>query len=639
MPNKKRPRNEREDDTKKGYDPMRMGITLPALKQFLSAHRETKLLVQPGTKFDRDNQEQCAGNKVRILTGEFEGSTGTAIRCVDFPEKYEVELDGDEARSPVLSTTQMEYRYRLDDPNSTVDQVRDMIKRKTINDGKSMIEHILSGANPSSRKGIGKANVFVSFAQLYKITIVIEALENFVCIQKLDPDSTFFFIDVFAIRQHKDGNIHACHLDDVKEIADLIGEIGHTVLILDPWHSPIVFKRAWCLFEVIESLQKGAKLTLALSTQAEKELINTLTKHFDDIQKVMNEIDVREAKCFDRKDAKSILGRIESEYGFAEMNALVISALRDWLTKVSYKALEKEKNDFGLMSQVGSLLLDLGRRQEALPLLEQALQGREATLKLTHPDMLDSMSKMGRLLHEMGRVDEALPFLKKALEGRQATLEPTHPDTLASKSAMARLLQDRGQAGDDDCQLARAARAEALKLHRQVLEGRKATLGGAHPDTLLSVDNTGTVLMDMGRVEEALVLFKRTVEEIESTLGPMHPSTLRSVSSLSNALVCVGRLEEALPLLKRALKGTEASLRPMHPDTLTSVRGVGVVLMKMGRQEEALPLLKRVLEGREAALGATHPHTLQSVSNMGTLLMKMGRVEEGRSLLKRSGWF
>ena len=55
------------------------------------------------------------------------------------------------------------------------------------------------------------------------------------------------------------------------------------------------------------------------------------------------------------------------------------------------------------------------------------------------PDTLTSVSKLGMLLKAMGRRDEALPLYQRALAGREAKLGAMHPQTFESMNNLGAL--------------------------------------------------------------------------------------------------------------------------------------------------------------------------------------------------------
>ena len=64
------------------------------------------------------------------------------------------------------------------------------------------------------------------------------------------------------------------------------------------------------------------------------------------------------------------------------------------------------------------------------------------------------------------------------------------------------------------------------------MQAKRYTLGDRHPVTLTSIGNMGTLLMDMGQLEEARPLFEEALQAKRETLGDRHPSTLISIRNM-----------------------------------------------------------------------------------------------------------
>jgi tetratricopeptide (TPR) repeat protein len=60
-----------------------------------------------------------------------------------------------------------------------------------------------------------------------------------------------------------------------------------------------------------------------------------------------------------------------------------------------------------------------------------------------HPDTLMSVSNLGFLYQAQGRYDEAEPLYQRALAGREKTLGLEHPDTLTSVTISAAFMASR----------------------------------------------------------------------------------------------------------------------------------------------------------------------------------------------------
>ena len=85
------------------------------------------------------------------------------------------------------------------------------------------------------------------------------------------------------------------------------------------------------------------------------------------------------------------------------------------------------------------------------------------------------MSDLASMLCILGKRSDAEALLREALEGRLATVGPKHRDTLTLTGELGLLLMDLGRLG------------EAEPLLRSTLQARRASLGARHPDTLSSI--------------------------------------------------------------------------------------------------------------------------------------------------------
>jgi len=92
---------------------------------------------------------------------------------------------------------------------------------------------------------------------------------------------------------------------DIIELAPLVATIKHTVLVLDPWDSPVALKRVWCLFEVYCTAQASVQFGVALTPAGRAALRSTLSTHASGYRSVIKAeatIDLRKASSFDPLD-------------------------------------------------------------------------------------------------------------------------------------------------------------------------------------------------------------------------------------------------------------------------------------------------------------------------------------------------
>ena len=320
-------------------------------------------------------------------------------------------------------------------------------------------------------------------------------------------------------------------------------------------------------------------------SSAQQDAFETaLVKDFKSIQASLAKVEVRNATCLKPEETTRILDELERDVGFIACNTLVIGLLREALVAQAQAALARlpaaERGTSVLLSNLGTLLQRMGKREEARPLYEEALQACRATLGDRHPSTLTSISNMGSLLQDIGKLEEARPLLEEALQACRATLGDRHPDTLTSISNLGGLLMAMGKLH------------EARPLLEEALQARKETLGAHHPDTLISINNRAMLLTKMGKLDEARPLYEEALQ-VQRLLMGHHPDTLISINNMAMLLKAMGELDEARPLYEEALLAKRELLGRLHPSTLISIYNLGALLEKQGKRSPRPSLSSR----------------------------------------------
>ena len=108
----------------------------------------------------------------------------------------------------------------------------------------------------------------------------------------------------------------------------------------------------------------------------------------------------------------------------------------------------------------------------------------------------------------------------------------------------------------------------------------------------------GAVVNYQGRWPDGHQLYREALERKRRVLGDDHPDTLVSINNMGYLLVAQRRLKDAEPLYREALERRRKVLGDDHPDTLVSINNMGSLLYEQGKVEAAIPLLLEVLERR-----------------------------------------
>jgi hypothetical protein len=93
-------------------------------------------------------------------------------------------------------------------------------------------------------------------------------------------------------------------------------------------------------------------------------------------------------------------------------------------------------------------------------------------------------------------------------------------------------------------------------------------MGEEHPDTLTSMNNLASTLMNQGDLAGALVLQEKVLEARRRVLGEMHMDTLSAVRNLGTLLNEMGETERAFELMIEAVKpATSDPIAPLDNPT------------------------------------------------------------------------
>ncbi|MGW5866580.1 tetratricopeptide repeat protein [Streptomyces sp. NPDC055239] len=292
------------------------------------------------------------------------------------------------------------------------------------------------------------------------------------------------------------------------------------------------------------------------------------------------------------------------------------------------------------LSDLGTSLSEVGRRDEALTAIQEAVEMRRrlaAANRIAYePGLALSLGNLGAFLSEVGRRDIALTVTQEAVEiyRRLAADNPAayEPDLARSLSNLGARLSEVGRRDE-----APAAVQEAVEIYRRLAADNPAAY---EPDLARSLANLGTPLSEVGRRDMALTAAHRAVE-IYRRLAAANPAAYepdlaKSLSNLGKFLSEVGRRDEALTLTQEAveIRRRLAAVNPAayEPGLAMSLSNLGTCLSELGRrgealtaEQEAVEIYRRLAAGNPAAY---EPDLARSLSNLGAFLSEVGRRGE-----------
>jgi len=266
----------------------------------------------------------------------------------------------------------------------------------------------------------------------------------------------------------------------------------------------------------------------------------------------------------------------------------------------------------------------VGKRDLALPLLEETLRLKKAKLGPDHPQTHISSICLAHVYLANGKSDLALPLYETTLQQIKSKLGPEHPDTLCAMHHLAFAYQATNRLD------------LALPLYEQTLQLMKAKLGPEHHSTLSTQSHLGGAYQAAGKLDLALPLLEETLRLRKAKLGPEHPDTLNTMHKLASAYQAAGKRDLALPLYEETLQLEKANLGPEHPNTLITMNNFASAYKAAGKLDLALPLFEETLQLMKAKLGSEHPNTLIAMHNLASAYQAAGKLDPALPLYEET---
>ena len=267
-------------------------------------------------------------------------------------------------------------------------------------------------------------------------------------------------------------------------------------------------------------------------------------------------------------------------------------------------------------------LINYGKVEEAVPLLEEVVKIQEQRLAENHPDRLASQHALAIAYEANGQVKQAVSLLEEVVKIREQTLAEDHPDRLGSQHVLAGAYQANGQV------------KEAVSLLEEVVEIREQRLAEDYPSRLASQHVLAGAYRANGQVKEAVTLLEKVVKIQGQTLAEDHPDRLGSQHALAIAYQANGQVKEAVSLLEEVVKVREQTLMENHPDRLASQHALAMAYQANGEVKEAVSLLEKVVKIQGQTLAEDHPSRLASQHALAIAYQANGEVKEAVSLLE-----
>jgi tetratricopeptide (TPR) repeat protein len=269
---------------------------------------------------------------------------------------------------------------------------------------------------------------------------------------------------------------------------------------------------------------------------------------------------------------------------------------------------------------------DLGRANEAEPILLEVIEAREQTLGREHPDTLTSRNNLAMAYQAQGKHLEEEQQRRIIMEIRERNLGPEHLATLRTRYHLAVALKSQGKRSEADQEFAtvqtirerlagtgdsnaRRSQANATKEYRDVVTSMEKLYGPSHQDTLLSRRKLADALESTGSFTEAEKEYRTVLKHTEELYGPQDPDSLSSRNNLAIFLYSRMDFPAAEMELKKVLSLMELVHSKDHPKVYRCCYNLAACLQKQSKPQAALAQAQRAFLGWSQAFGEDHSDT------------------------------
>ena len=257
-----------------------------------------------------------------------------------------------------------------------------------------------------------------------------------------------------------------------------------------------------------------------------------------------------------------------------------------------------------LMETMGTVYTSLGLYDQAVSLLQGALDKRKALYGEKHLEVARSLDRLGEVLKLKAEYGRALPMYRQALALRREMLGNEHVDTARSVYELADLLSRMGDF------------AQAEPLFREALTLRRKLSGAKSQAVAESIEGLALNLFDQGKFEEAVLLMREAVAMQRALHGGPHPDLAEAINNLGWMLGEMGQYQETEQLYREALEMKRALLGDNHPEIAIGLNNVAFVLYTQGKYDAAEVLYLDALTMQRKLLGVDHPDVALALNNL-----------------------
>ena len=480
---------------------------------------------------------------------------------------------------------------------------------------------------------------------------------------QLDGGRTRFWLFDYSTRQTRNGAAQAFALLD-----KVIGGIGHTILILEPWRDPSVLRRALCLMEVVFTQRASTFIAGdalpghprggATWSEAPGGEYGADRNEAGDVyipHKLEFAMTIAERRAFEHafhsqysliEELLAHIARVDLRTAECRTRASTPNAARGIRTRVLQKLVGGGEPLSAHGGEAGDETGDYGEGDDGSGHQEGDEAGGE-TMALSSGSNVET-AKVVDGGEALCRTAAASPASIAELLHRQMSKDKARAANVQARKLLRHAIVQQGQlllsqTRVDERRHTRIVAHLSLLVEQVRHANLCDELGSTHEQTLEAATTLAVKLSSLHALPNAskhranaIVLLTDVVIERQRQRGSEHPSTLTALNNLALAHHANGDFPLAVKLIEQVRQVRCATLGETHPSTLAVSSTLGYLLHTKGEDAGAETTLRGVLDGRRASYGDRHHATVISIISLANVLYAQDKQEEAEKLYREA---
>ncbi len=274
-------------------------------------------------------------------------------------------------------------------------------------------------------------------------------------------------------------------------------------------------------------------------------------------------------------------------------------------------------------NSISSNLTGMGKYEEAMEYLNQALKDGLENLGENHIEVAQTYNDIGVVYYHKGNFDLALEKQQKSLSIRLQLLGAHHPILAQNYFSIG---NSYSVIGDYD---------RAMEYYQKNLSILLGSLGEESLEASKCYKNMGIVYGIKGDIDQAVQFFQKSLSITLRLLGEEHPEVAANYNNIGVAFKIKGDFDKALEYYNKSLSIKLRLLGEEHPLVADNYKNIGIVYARKGDYEQAMEYHERSLSIWLRTEGDAY-YVAASYSAIGNVYIEKGNYDQALEYHQKS---